>query len=390
MKKKTNRNKLLMLMMMSVFVLGTITSCGRPVSQSSESGNSNLEESPQSSLENSSDSTASSSEPSTIASTTSNSTSSILSSSSTTSSTFANSNSTESESISDVYDGNYILDLGFTGGVTVINPIKPPVTISGKFDFGNNIEGKITYWWLTQWNSLNNIARTAGKKNGDRYEYVNPNKTVALSDDGTITLRINASLDYLEARTTPQDPWAHLYLEQRYTQQRNFGKFKKVYVTYNFVIPFCDNKMSAEVYDPNIHASIAVFYLTLGDVNPSSPGYGDFINFCMPLFDNRVDIPQKSWFMDSGTDPNAVTNKMIYTMDGNLLYDSPTGNGKWHSVNLDIMPYIKESFNLAKNNGCMKQTNFSDVGLRSFFFGFENPGMIDTELQIKDMSIRVE
>ena len=305
--------------------------------------------------------------------------------------TSMNSSSVSSQTQSS-FDGNYILDTSFSGGATVFAPIKPPITISGKLDFGKNITGKTTQWILTQWNSLNNIIKTSGQRVGDTYEYANSNKTIGVSDDGTVTFIYNASKDYLQPRTSPQDPWSHLYFEQHYSDQdeaRNLGKYKSVNVTYNFEIPFCNNLTPKDVYNPDIHASIAVFYLILQDINPSSPGYGDFINFCMPLFDDRVDIPKKEWHMDSGTDPNDATNKMVYTMDGNILYNSPTGDGKWHNVNIDIMPYIKEAFNIAKNNNCMKNTQFSDIGLGSFFFGFENTGMFDSELKINNMSIRV-
>lgn len=354
-------NTIILFVLMVLIVMGAFSSCAKTP-----------------------DSTASTTSSST---TTSKMTTTATSSSSATSTTQKVTTATAASTTKSATDGNYILDTSFSDGVTVFSPIKPPTTYSGKLTFGKNVDGKSPVWILTQWNSLYNIIKTPGKRVGNTYQYANKNKTFALSDDGMVTLIINASQDYLQPRKTAQDPWAHLYLEQRYSQPRSLGKFKKVNVTYNFVIPFCKNYTPAADYNSNIHASIGVFYLILGDINPSSPGYGDFINFCMPLFDDRVDIPKKSWFMDSGTDPNAVTNKMIYTMDGSVLYSSPTGNGKWHSVNLDIMPYIKDAFNIARNNNCMQKTNFSDVGLSSFFFGFENPGMFDTELQIKNMSI---
>jgi len=282
-------------------------------------------------------------------------------------------------------DSNYIFDNQFSKGAEVYDPIKPPLTHTGTLNFGKDLTGQTAQWWITQWNSRNDIYGTPGQRVGSEYQYSNDYKTVSRSDDGVFTLRENAGYDYLAPRTTSSQPWIHLYLEQRYSNFLNVGKYNRANLKFDFKIPLCVNATNPmTAYDPNIHASIAVIYFLIQDINPNSPGYRDFINYGIPLFDDRLAVPQKYTMIDA-TDPNSASYKLIYTTDGNLLYDSATADGNWHSVNTDVMPYIREAYAIARNSNCMQNSKLEDLGLSQICLGFENAGMFNAEMKIKNL-----
>ncbi|GBG10182.1 hypothetical protein PAT3040_04900 [Paenibacillus agaridevorans] len=277
---------------------------------------------------------------------------------------------------------NWIQDIGFDNGAMVFNPIQGAMRVNGKIDFGKNIEGEVTDWIVTQWNSRSDLAKMEGKREGDRYIYANEYKTIAVADDGTVTLGVDATKEYDGPRVRPTDPWLHLYLEQRYKEPRRL-EGDKLQVRFDVRVTENVNLMTNAEYNPDLHASIAVFYLILSDMN----GSGQFINFCVPIVDNRSDIPHGEWHIDSGGAAAGNTNQLIYTLDGNKIYDGPTANGEWHEVDIDIKPYAEEALAIAKQNGFLKDETYEDLGLSAIYIGWETPGIFRSSMDIKNMII---
>lgn len=279
---------------------------------------------------------------------------------------------------------NFVLDPNFENGAQIFSPGKP-MTYSGKLDFGRDVRDKTASWLLTQWNSRNNIRLVKGERSGGRYVYENEFKTVALDDDGTLTLRVNAGKEYPRPRKSLMDPWVHLYFEQRYLEPYPIGNADKMKLGFSFSIPFFKDHTPEGELDPGLHASIAVFYIIVKDINPDSPGFNDFINFCVMLFDNRSGVTKESWHLDSGQNPVDATNMMIYTMDSSVYTDPVYADGAWHEVDFDPLPYIRKAFETAQENNFMKGSSFEDLAVSSVFFGFEVPGVMDSEMRIRDI-----
>lgn len=277
---------------------------------------------------------------------------------------------------------NWIVDTGFDRGAMVFNPVQGSVRVNGKIDFGKNIEGQVSDWIVTQWNSKSDLAKIAGKREGDQYVYEDKNKKVALADDGTVTLKVDTGAEYDKPRSRPTDPWIHLYLEQRYKKPYPLTG-DRLDIQLEARIPESVSLMTEESYDPGLHASIAVFYLILKDLGDS----GQFINFCVPIYDNRQDIPEGEWHLDSGFNPAGDTHQLIYTLDGSRIYDKPTGNGEWHRVDANLKPYVEEALAIAKENGFMQDVAYEGLGLSAIYIGWETPGVFRSELQIRNMSV---
>jgi len=278
--------------------------------------------------------------------------------------------------------GNMIEDLAFEGGAMVFNAIQGASRINGKLDFGREIDGKITKWIITQWNSRSDLAKIEGKREGSAYVYRNDYKTVSLDDDGTITLGVNGGMEYDKPRARSSDPWLHLYLEQRFKKPKPLLG-DDLNVQFDMRITEAVTQMAEADINPDIHATIAVFYLILMDLN----GSGQYINFCVPLYDNRHDIPPGGAHLDVVGPVSGLTNQLIYEMDGKKIYDAPTGNGEWHHVDVDLKPYIEEALNIAQQNNFLVGRTFADLGLSSMFVGWEVPGIFKNELQINNIVV---
>lgn len=279
---------------------------------------------------------------------------------------------------------NFILDPKFELGAQVYAPGKP-MTYTGSLDFGKKNSDETAAWLLTQWNSKNNIRSTQGEYRNNEYVYENKYKTVALADDGTVTLRVNASEEYLSPRTKKMDRWVHLYMEQRYAKPYPIGDVEKMRLSFDFCIPYFEDHTPEGQLDPSLHASIAVFYIILKDINPDSPAYNNFINFCVMLFDNRTPVTSESWFMDEGQNPLDATNMIIYTMDSSVYTGPVEADGEWHSVDFDPLPYFKKSFEIAQKSNCMQGSRWEDMAISSVFFGFEVPGVMNSEMKIRNI-----
>ncbi|MFD0713333.1 hypothetical protein [Paenibacillus sp. GCM10027626] len=278
---------------------------------------------------------------------------------------------------------NWILDTAFESGAMVFNPIPGSARVNGKLDFGRNLEGKKTEWIVTQWNSKSDAAKMTGKRDGDRYLYENEYKTIAVADDGTITLGLDAGKEYKKPRSSQTDPWLHLYLEQRYKERHRLSEADDLTLQFEVRITESFSYMKPDEYNPGLHSSMAVFYLIIGD----QKGSGDFINFCVPIYDNREDIPSGEWHIDSGFNLAGDTHKLIYTVDGKLIYDHPTGDGQWHKVNLQLKPHIEKALEIAKQNGYFSDAEYEDLGLDAIYIGWEVPGVFKSEMQIRDVTI---
>lgn len=284
----------------------------------------------------------------------------------------------------------YILDTQFEDGVSVMHPSRALVRLSGKLDFGKKTDNPPA-WLMTQWQSKYDLAEEKGKKTEGGYVYENEGKQVSVIKEGdgseVLSLRVKGGNEYDRPRTSDV-PWIHLYMEQRYDAPKSIAALAQWNLKCDISIPQCKNLMTPEEYDPGLHAAIAVFYLIVGDINPESKGYGDFMNFCIPLHDNRHEVPPGEWHMDSGFSELGDTHKIIYTVEGKQIFNAPTGNGQWHSIDMDVMPEIKKAFTLAKSKDCFVNTEFKDLGLTAVYIGWEVPGTFDCEMKIKNISLK--
>lgn len=277
---------------------------------------------------------------------------------------------------------NMLFDPTFEEGATIYSPSKP-MRMVGKLDLGKG-DASQPRWLLTQWHSRSNIRTIPLVVRDGSYVYENEYKTVARDPDGTLTLRVNGGEEYERVRESLLDAWVHLYFEQRYTEPYPIGDAEKMRFAIDFSVPYFHDATPEGQLNPNVHAVIAMFYIILTDMNEDSPSAGNYINFCIMLYDNRTPITPEMTHVDTGQNPVDATDMIVYTMDSSVYAGPVVADGAWHSVDFDPLPYFKHALERAQADGCMVGTRFEDLSVTSTFFGFEVPGMMDCEIKVRD------
>jgi hypothetical protein len=78
---------------------------------------------------------------------------------------------------------------------------------------------------------------------------------------------------------------------------------------------------------------------------------------------------------------------LIYTIDGKEVNNRPLKEGRWVTIQKDLLPYIKEGLKEAVHRGHLSSDNLSDYAVVNMNMGWEIPGTFDAAIQIKDLDI---
>ena len=291
----------------------------------------------------------------------------------------------------------------FKSGFNVrgLSPITDGESVRAVFNYGNN---KLNpSWILGQWSSRYSFAdnNTLDKLGGGVYRYNNPNKTVTVNTStGEIALKAFASKCY-DAPRKEGESWMHLLLEQDFLSgnHQNLDKYsvqlmKEFRVKMQVKLSYFVDQMNGQA-KRGLHAAQYTMFLTISDRNPNnSSGYGDGIWFGVPVFDNRREVILPFAQEDAGQ--AGASGKFIYSlsnasyMNSNFFVDgTPVGKetNKWITIDVDVLPYIKEAFNMAKERGYLKQTNYNELYISGMNIGWELPGTYDVEMKMKNFSL---
>ncbi|THF84103.1 hypothetical protein [Cohnella fermenti] len=246
--------------------------------------------------------------------------------------------------------------------------------------------GTYPFWRLAQWGTKHSLEGAELQTLAEGvYEYSNEAKAVtADTNTGTITLKALASKEYGRPRREGED-WPHLLIEQYFLKTPFLNDLSELRVKGSLRISKFEPMMDESAYNPSLHAAQVSWYLTMQNQNTSSPGYGDYFWFGLPLFDNREPLPGESYFQDGGKED--TTHKFIYNMDASLYLSKSLQDGEWASIDLDILPYVLKARDLAYEGGFLKDTKPSDLAVANMNIGWELPGTFDVELQAQGLSI---
>jgi len=139
-------------------------------------------------------------------------------------------------------------------------------------------------------------------------------------------------------------------------------------------------------YDPGKHTSSYLMYFTIQNLsNPGAPGYGDYLWFGVTLYDDRYPMPGLYAAQDSC---EACTGKYIYNIGLEPLSNSSLNDQQWHSLSADLLPHILTALQKAWDLGYLPDSqNLADYRIGGMNLGWEIPGLNNSELQIRDLSL---
>lgn len=275
-------------------------------------------------------------------------------------------------------------DPHFALGFRVQDPTPGKVVVTGVIQPPAVTEPPI--WSLAQWSSRHSIqGAPATTLASGAVEWANAAKSIRIGAPGTedadLTLAVNTSAEYTQVRV-PKDPWVHLLVQQRFGDQPAVSELDALRVRLS--VRLVGSKLYDEArYDPRIHAAQFLLYLNVQNLNRASKGYGDFLYFGVPLYDNRS--------------PNGTRRFTAPDQAGKFIFNPPSSEylartphcGEWVTVDRDVLPLILEGLQAAWDRGfLLGSKDLSDYRIAAMNMGWEIPGPFDATMQVRDFSVR--
>jgi len=245
-------------------------------------------------------------------------------------------------------------------------------------------------WDLDQWSSRFPFAAEAPTfPNPDLRRWANTAKAVTLGEPGTaeadLSLAVNASVEYGQRARKSGEPWVHLLVEQSFADPPSLAALTSARLRLKARLIRSDFHRTDD-YSPGLHAAQFQLFLTLQNHNRQSPGFGKLVWFGIPLYDDRSRFPKEHKAQDFGG-----TAMFIFTPGGELFADKSAHDREWISVDKELRPLFVEALETAWQRGFLRESrDLADYRLTGMNLGWEVPGLFDVEMQVRDLSLRVQ
>ncbi|MBE3577603.1 MAG: hypothetical protein IMX00_07910 [Limnochordales bacterium] len=245
-------------------------------------------------------------------------------------------------------------------------------------------------WWdLAQWNSSFPDLQGPEATPSGGVRYANEGKEIIVSPPGSpdagITLAVDAGAEYGQRVRTRGEPWVHLLVEQRFARPASLARLRSLHLTLEYRL-LRSTLLDPEHYDPEIHTAQFSLFLTVQNKNRSSPGFGDYYWFGIPIYDYRYAVIPHYEARDF-----AGSGKFIFTPSSLNFTDHPATTGEWIRVTKDILPFIRAGLKAAWSKGYLVGSHdLSDYYVTSINIGWEVPGSFNVAMQLRNLSLVAE
>ena len=275
-------------------------------------------------------------------------------------------------------------DSSLDGGVVLL----APQAVAGKgvpvdtFYFGKT--SKEPVWRLCQWSCRHDLKGVLASETENGVEYASESLPMARHSDGVLTMKLDASKEYLKPRTA-DEPWAHILIETDLPFVP-VNDYESLELTYSMRILNCENRMG-EDYNKTAHAAQALGYFHLTNNNPQSADYRMGMWLGVGLYDNREPggmLQKVMSHLDKGT------QTYIYCRPSACFFGEGTdfADGAWHPAYVNVRETLGEALAHFKARGLFSDSDVEDFAFTSMNFGWEVPGTFDCALQAKDFSLK--
>lgn len=242
-------------------------------------------------------------------------------------------------------------------------------------------------WSLYQWSSRFPFADSLrGENSAGSLVFKNAAKSVAVGvspeREGMLSLAANARIEYGSQARSAKDPWVHLLVQQDFDPPAALDQLNSLRLKLAARLVRSTN-LHAGDYSPGIHAAQFQIFFTVQNRNPKSAGFGDYLWFGVPLYDNRSRFAKAFKEQDFGG-----TAKYIFTPAGSEYSQTSTHDGAWVAIDKDVLPMVREALEAAWARGFLKDSkDVADYFIAGMNMGWELPGIFDVEMAVKDLSL---
>lgn len=277
---------------------------------------------------------------------------------------------------------NLIEDLTFKQGISVRDPQEGVDKRCGTIYFGKPSD-KNPVWILSQWASRYNLygEKLRKGKQGERF-YENEGKRFSVFSGGRFRMEIRTKAEYGDHIRQFYESWPHFYIEQPLENGIPLSKYSELRYTLSAKLSYCKNYMG-DAFDPSLHTCHVVSHMAVQNRNPKSKDYLKSFLLSIPIYDYRYPFPLGENFVDTGT-KEVVTNLFVYGPPGDQLWNGAISSGNWQHANADLLPYVKEAFDLSG----WQDSTLDDLQITHIIMGWESEGTFDAALEFKNLHLQ--
>ncbi len=244
-------------------------------------------------------------------------------------------------------------------------------------------------WDIAQWSSKLPLAASACERLPlGSLRYTNEAKKITIGRQGSaeadVSLAVLASVEYGPRARRSGEPWVHLLVQQDIENSPTIAQLTAARLQVEAKL-LRSEKVATPDYSPGLHAAQFQIFFSVQNRRRESPGFGQYLWFGIPLFDDRQRIPAGHKAQDTGD-----TGMFIYTPAGDAFTSKSAHDKDWITIDKDLLPLMREGLETAWQRGFLKDSHsFADYRISSMNMGWEVPGIFDVEMQVRNLSLKV-
>ena len=280
-------------------------------------------------------------------------------------------------------------DTRFERGFRVVPPAWPPQASIRAIRPGTDTAEP--GWSLSQWYSRFNLADAQPKTlPGGAVQYFDGGKSVTFfpaSSEADLGLGLNGMTERRGKSPRIGDAWPHLLAGRPLRVQPSVSELSATRFAIRYRLVHAEMHRP-EGFAPALHTAQFNFYLIIANRNAKSAGKGDYFWFGVPMYDARWRLPPAFMARDAGTDRKEGTEKFIYNPAGQTYTSQSAHDGKWVTIDKDLLPLIREGLKAAWDRGFLGGSHDpADYCLTDAFLGWEVTGTVDVEMHVKRLKL---
>ncbi len=277
-----------------------------------------------------------------------------------------------------------IRDPHFQAGFFLLAPKPGKRVVYGKL--GGLAAGPGPVWDLAQWSSRFPLQPGDRRPLPEGAAWTSRAKGITVGPPGggaaDLSLAVNASAEYPEARRSAAEPWVHLLVQQAFGTPPSLGALEALRFRLEARL-LRSTLANTNGYSPSLHAAQYLVYLTVANRNPQAPGYHECFWFGIPVYDDRSRVVPAYEAQDFGG-----TSLFIFTPASDNFTSGSVQDRQWTVFEKDLLPLMRLGLEHARAKGFIKGSqNLADYRPLGIFIGWEVPGVFDVDLRIRNLSL---
>ncbi len=243
-------------------------------------------------------------------------------------------------------------------------------------------------WDLCQWSSRWPLAASPQLPSAQgAIAYSNSAKSVVIaragSDAADLILGVKASAEYGARARRAGEPWVHLLLQQEIENPPALADLQSARFHMEARL-LSASKTETPDYTPDLHAAQFQVFFSVQNLNRRSPGYGQYLWFGVPIYDDRHRVAPSHKAQDTGG-----TRMFIFTPSGSVFTSLSAHDRQWIVIDKELLPLMREGLETAWANGFLKDSqSLADYRIAGMNLGWELPGSFDVEMQTRNLSLK--